>query len=69
MKEYAIGIIRWYQYTISPKQKSRCRFYPKCSEYGVLAIGKYGLTKGIIKTLLRLLRCTPRNTESCIDFP
>ncbi len=38
-----------------------CRFYPTCSQYGVEAISKYGIIRGGIKTIWRVLRCNPWN--------
>ncbi|MBI4713756.1 membrane protein insertion efficiency factor YidD [Candidatus Uhrbacteria bacterium] len=36
-----------------------CRFYPTCSEYGYQAINRYGVLKGGLLTLKRILRCNP----------
>jgi len=38
-----------------------CRFYPTCSEYAIGAIIKYGVLKGSIKSMYRILRCNPLN--------
>ncbi len=38
-----------------------CRFYPTCSEYGAQAFKKYGVIKGGIITMWRVLRCNPWN--------
>ena len=67
----AIGIIKFYQKYISsikPK-KVKCKFHPTCSEYGIQAIKKYGIFKGIKKTVIRLKKCNPYNRDSCIDYP
>ena len=72
MSNIAIFAIRVYQKTLSPTLRRlgvRCRFYPTCSQYSIMAIRKYGLRVGIRKTYLRLRRCRPDNFESCIDFP
>jgi putative membrane protein insertion efficiency factor len=70
-KRVAILLLRLYKRTLSATLRRwvRCRFYPTCSEYGILAIQKYGLAKGVGKTWHRLLRCRPDNHESCIDYP
>lgn len=60
-------LILAYQYTISPDHgpmakylKYRvCRYEPTCSEYGYIAIGKYGLLRGCWMAFFRILRCTP----------
>ncbi|MFH1225794.1 MAG: membrane protein insertion efficiency factor YidD [bacterium] len=36
-----------------------CRFQPTCSEYAYQAIEKYGIIKGGIKAVGRILRCHP----------
>lgn len=38
-----------------------CRFYPSCSQYGIEAVEKYGIIKGGIKTMWRIIRCNPWN--------
>lgn len=62
-----------WQKRLSQKYKKKyhvmCRFYPTCSEYSILAMEKYGLVKGIIKSIKRVKRCKVYNTESCYDLP
>jgi len=65
-------IIKVHQERVSPilNQKGiKCRFYPTCSDYALLAIEKYGLIRGWVKALKRIKRCRPDNYGSCIDFP
>lgn len=72
MSKVAIILIRIYQKSLSPILNHfgiRCRFYPTCSEYGILAIKRYGFLNGIKKIYKRLKRCRPDNFDSCIDFP
>lgn len=38
-----------------------CRFTPTCSEYGAEAIDRYGILKGTVLSLKRVLRCHPWN--------
>ena len=43
-----IYTIKFYQNFLSPHLRNRgvrCRFYPTCSNYGILAIQKYGVFK------------------------
>lgn len=54
-----IGLIRFYQYAISPLTPPSCRFVPTCSQYGIEAIRKYGALKGGWLTLKRICRCHP----------
>lgn len=69
--------IRIYQRVLSPDQglvgkiipmRGTCGMYPTCSEYAYLAIEKYGVTKGIYKGFLRILRCHPYQ-KNLIDEP
>jgi len=54
-----IGMIRFYQYAISPYLMPSCRYTPSCSAYGVEAVQKYGPFKGGWLTLKRFLSCGP----------
>ncbi|MDD2401896.1 MAG: membrane protein insertion efficiency factor YidD [Clostridia bacterium] len=54
-----IVIIRFYQKYISPLKGATCRFYPTCSQYAIEAIEKYGLFKGMILSIKRILKCNP----------
>jgi putative membrane protein insertion efficiency factor len=36
-----------------------CRHLPTCSDYTIEAINEYGVLKGILKGLNRILRCNP----------
>ena len=51
--------IKAYQYLISPYLGSRCRFFPSCSEYSLMAIDEYGPAKGICLGIKRFCRCHP----------
>lgn len=54
-----VGLLRCYQYLISPLLGNRCRFYPSCSEYAVIAIKDRGVLLGLWLAVKRLLRCHP----------
>ena len=58
---YSIFItpIKIYQLFISPMLPNTCRHLPTCSDYTIEAINEYGVLKGIIKGLNRILRCNP----------
>ena len=51
--------IKTYQLFISPMLPNTCRHLPTCSDYTIEAINEYGVLKGIIKGLNRILRCNP----------
>jgi len=61
MKKFVISILRFYKKFISPALPESCRFYPTCSEYAVTAVKKYGVLKGSIKSIYRIIRCNPFN--------
>ena len=54
-----IGLIKVYQYTISPLLGPSCRFTPSCSQYGIEALKKYGMFKGTYLTVKRFSKCHP----------
>lgn len=67
MKRLFLGLIRFYQRSISPYRASCCRFTPTCSAYAYQAITKYGALKGGWLALKRLLRCHPFYKGDPID--
>jgi putative membrane protein insertion efficiency factor len=56
-----VALIRVYQSVAPAQTRGLCRFTPTCSEYAVLAIEKYGVVRGSIRGLTRVLRCRPPN--------
>ncbi|MGE4564744.1 MAG: membrane protein insertion efficiency factor YidD [Victivallaceae bacterium] len=54
-----IGIVRLYQWTVSPWLPLCCRFTPSCSHYAIEALERHGLIRGGFLTCWRLLRCQP----------
>ena len=54
-----VGFIRLYQLTLSPWLGNQCRFYPTCSHYGIHAIERHGLVKGLWLTVKRISKCQP----------
>ena len=59
MKKIFLALIRFYQRALSPYSHGCCKFTPTCSAYAYQAIEKYGVAKGGILALRRLLRCNP----------
>ena len=59
MKYLLLGLVRFYQYAISPFLGRRCRYFPSCSEYMVEAVQKHGAGKGCWMGVKRLCRCHP----------
>lgn len=54
-----IGLIRFYQLSISPILGQNCRYSPTCSQYSVEAIKKHGAGKGGWLALKRIFSCHP----------
>jgi putative membrane protein insertion efficiency factor len=54
-----IGLIKLYQWIISPMLGPKCRFTPTCSTYALQAIEKYGPFKGLWLAVKRISRCHP----------
>lgn len=61
IKTFIIKVLKLYKKFISPLLPKSCKFVPTCSEYAVDAIIKYGIFKGLIKSIYRILRCNPFN--------
>lgn len=63
MRQFAklavLQILRGYKWAISPMLPPSCRFVPTCSEYAMEAIDRYGVLRGALMAVLRLLRCHP----------
>ena len=54
-----IVLIKGYKLIISPYLGPSCRYLPTCSEYSIEALKTYGLLKGSLKSLKRILSCHP----------
>lgn len=59
MKKLLIAAIKLYQKYISPMKGTKCPYIPSCSQYGLEAIQKYGVFKGSLLAIWRILRCNP----------
>jgi putative membrane protein insertion efficiency factor len=54
-----IGLVRVYQWTLSPMVGRQCRFHPTCSVYFIESVRKYGAIRGAWRGTLRICRCNP----------
>ncbi|BGI51242.1 MAG: membrane protein insertion efficiency factor YidD [Arsenophonus endosymbiont of Ceratovacuna japonica] len=61
-----IFIIKCYQLIISPLLLPCCRFNPTCSQYGIEVLYRFGLIKGSLLVIKRILKCHPLY-KSCND--
>lgn len=56
LKLLSTGLIRLYQKFVSSQDLPACNFTPTCSRFGMGAIQRYGMLRGILLTADRLLR-------------
>ena len=52
-------LVRGYQRLLSPLLPARCKYHPSCSQYALDALREYGLARGAVLAVWRLLRCNP----------
>ena len=69
MRSLLIGIIKLYQYLLSPLFGQNCRFHPTCSQYSVEAINEHGVFKGGYLSMRRILKCHPFNEGGLDPVP
>jgi len=54
-----ITFIKLYQLVLSPFLGNNCRYLPTCSEYFIDCLKEFGLFKGCILGIKRILSCHP----------
>jgi len=54
-----IGLVKFYQYSISPILPPTCRYTPTCSAYSIEALKKHGPFKGLWLSIKRIFSCNP----------
>lgn len=64
-----VGVIKVYQWTISPLLGPRCKYYPSCSNYGLEAVRRHGAVTGFALGVWRVLRCNPWSHGGIDDVP
>ncbi len=64
-----LGLIRLYQWLLSPLCGTCCRYMPTCSHYAEEAIAVHGLRRGGRLAAKRLLRCHPWGGEGFDPVP
>ena len=52
-------LIKIYQTILSPILPSTCRYSPTCSEYTKQSLIKFGLIKGGLISIKRIIKCKP----------
>lgn len=53
------GVVRAYQFVLSPILGRQCRFLPTCSHYAMEALERHGGIKGGWLAARRIVRCHP----------
>ncbi|MFO0970686.1 MAG: membrane protein insertion efficiency factor YidD [Gemmataceae bacterium] len=69
---YAIALIVLYQLTLSrllQRLGVRCRHFPSCSGYAVLAYGKHSFSAATVLTWRRFCDCRPGSGRPVCDLP
>lgn len=69
MKKAIILLIRFYQRYISKHLNRECIYVPTCSNYAIISIQKYGLTKGVYYFYKRLKICNGALYKGGEDYP
>ena len=59
VKTCVVGLLRGYKWAISPLFLPACRYVPTCSEYAMEAVDRYGVLRGGLLAVWRVLRCHP----------
>jgi len=54
-----LDALRGYKWLVSPLLPPACRYVPSCSEYAIEAVERFGLLRGMSKSVWRLCRCHP----------
>lgn len=65
----AITCISMYQKYISAGRPARCKYYPSCSQYTLIAIKRFGFFRGVLLGGWRLLHCQPWSYGGVDDVP
>jgi len=64
-----VGLIKLYQWTLSPLIGRQCRYLPTCSSYTEEAIRRHGLWAGSWMGLARIQRCGPNGASGFDPVP
>jgi uncharacterized protein len=54
-----VGLVRVYQWVLSPLLGDRCKYHPTCSQYAIDALHEHGAARGSVLAAWRVLRCNP----------
>ncbi|MCS6957908.1 MAG: membrane protein insertion efficiency factor YidD [Aquificaceae bacterium] len=68
MRDLVIAFLKLWQAFVSPLYPPSCRYYPSCSQYAIMAVEKYGVLRGMLKAVWRIIRCNPLS-KGGVDYP
>ena len=68
MRKAVIAAVRFYKHFFSYGNPPRCKYYPSCSDYSIIAVNRYGVVYGILKSIWRIMRCNPFS-KGGVDIP
>ncbi|WP_346674454.1 membrane protein insertion efficiency factor YidD [Enorma phocaeensis] len=69
LRRAAVMPIRFYQSFISPLLPASCIYRPTCSQYAAQAIERYGVIRGFLLALRRIMRCNPLHSGGYDPVP
>lgn len=69
LSKLAVGLIRAYQFALSPWLGRRCRHLPSCSAYAIEAIQRFGPLRGGWLAVKRISHCHPWGTSGYDPVP
>jgi uncharacterized protein len=58
-RSFVLGLLRGYRWALSPLLLPACRYIPTCSEYAMEAVDRFGVFRGGLMAMRRVLRCHP----------
>jgi putative membrane protein insertion efficiency factor len=56
---FVLTLLRAYKWALSPLLPPACRYVPPCSDYAMEAVDRFGLGRGGLMAMVRILRCHP----------
>src|ERR1700730_18265035 len=58
-RSFVLCLLRRYKWALSPLLPPACRYVPTCSDYAMEAVDRYGVVRGGLISMWRVLRCHP----------
>jgi len=56
---FLILCITFYQKHLSYLFPTGCKYYPTCSEFSKQSFRKHGIIKGVLLSIVRIIKCNP----------